>query len=605
MAQNMIYSTRNHKFLINEWLDIQKILELPKFKGVFELDDFGVIIDESLRFTKGLIQPTVEDGDKIGPQIVDGQVKLPESWHKAYWAMYNNGWGVQDQEAEGVLPNIVILAFKEIMATCNPAFTMLASNTAQGVANIIQKFGRPEDYEKFLPNFYSGKFNGTMCITEPNAGSDAGDAVTKAIPTDDPQIWKISGTKVFISGGDFDIPDNIIHLVLARPVGGASGTRGLSLFIVPKLWINEDGSMVPNDVTIVSLEHKLGFRGAATVQLSFGDENNCRGILLGNPPDENGTAEGMSQMFQMMNGKRYEAGRTAGAMAILAYNYAVDYAKIRVQGRTLINPKGPRVRLIEHEDIRRLLLHIKAHGEAIQAIIYKCAWYRDLVQYSEDPEERKMASRRIDVLTPIVKAYGSDVVWQLVAEAIQIHGGYGYSEDYSVARIARDCKVMSLFEGTTYIQAMDLVGRKWSMDKGRVFQEWFDELIEFADSNQNTLGLEQEFGILNQSIETYKEIFTTVKGYYAENVQLVGSYATRVLTCTGMVTCSMYLLDIAKLAQKKMAELGKDHWEYSYYQGKVMSARYYIKNVLPQIGSLNTIIKTADTSAIEISEEAF
>ncbi len=605
MAQDFIYSTRNHKFIINEWLDTSKIIEFPQFKNYCGLDDFGTIIDEFLRFAKGVIHPTVEDGDKIGPQFVDRQVKFPESWHKAYWALFNNGWGVIDQEGEGVLPNIVNMAWKEILAACNPAFSMISSNTAQGVANLIQKFGRPQDKEMFLPNFYTGKFNGTMAITEPNAGSDAGDVVTKAMPTDDPQIWKISGTKVFISGGDFDIPDNIIHLVLARPVGAAPGTRGLSLFVVPKLWINEDGSMEPNDVTNVSLEHKLGWRGAATLQLSFGDNNNCRGILLGNPPDENGMGEGMTQMFQMMNGKRYEVGRTAVALGTLAYNYAVDYAKIRVQGRALTHPKGPRVRLIEHEDIRRLLLNQKVHVEAIQAMIFKAAWYRDIVQYSEDPEERKKASRRIEVMTPLIKAYGAEVVWSLVADAIQVHGGYGYSEEYAVARIARDCKLMSLLEGTTYIQSMDLVGRKWSMDKGKVFQEWFDELIEFADSNQNTPVLEQEFAILQQSIETYREIFSTVKGYYAENVQLVGNYATRVLMSTAMLGCAMYLLDMAKLAQKKIAELGADHWEYAYYQGKVLSARYYVRNVLPQIESLKIIIAAADTSAIEFPEEAF
>jgi alkylation response protein AidB-like acyl-CoA dehydrogenase len=519
--------------------------------------------------------------------------------------LFNNGWGVMDQEAGDVLPNVVSMAWKEILAACNPAFGMIAYNTSQGVANLIQTFGRSIDKEMFLPNLFTGKFNGTMALTESNAGSDLGDLVSKAEPTNDSQVWKISGTKVFISGGDFDIPDNIIHLVLARPVRAAPGTKGLSLFIVPKLWINADGSTEPNDVASVSLEHKLGWKGAATLQLAFGDNNNCRGILLGNPPDESGVGQGMAQMFQMMNGKRYESGRAAVALGTLAYNYAVEYAKVRIQGRALTNPKGPRVRLIEHEDIRRMLLNQKATLEAVKAMIYKAAWYRDIVQYSENLEERRMASRRIEIMTPLIKAYGAEVVWSLVADAIQIHGGYGYSEDYAVARIARDCKLMSIFEGTTYIQSMDLVGRKWSMDKGKVFQEWFDELREYVENNQSSPGLEQEFTILKQSVETYKQIFAAIKNYYADNVQLVAIYATRVLMSTAMLSCAIYSLDMAIVAQKKIAELGTDYWEYPYYQGKVLSARYYIKNVLPQIDSLYTIIKMADTSACEFPEEAF
>ncbi len=602
---DFIYTSRDHKFILKEWLDTNKILNLPRFKGLYEVDDFDPVLDECLKFAKGVIASTVDDGDKTGPKFVNGKVFLPESWHKAYWSAAESGWCASDKDAEEALPAIVNTAWYEYLNAVNPAFWMTSGNTAQGVAELIQAFGRPQDKELFLPNLYNGKYNGTMAITEPNVGSDAGDVVSKATPTDAPQVFKISGTKCFISGGDMDIPENIVHMVLARVVGAAPGTKGLSLFIVPKYWIKEDGGLEPNDVTSVSLEHKMGFKGSPTLMLSFGDENNCRGILLGNSPDENGAGEGMVQMFKMMNDKRYETGILGVALGTIAYNYAVDYAKCRVQGRALTNPKGPRVRIIEHEDIKRMLLNQKATTEAMRAMVFKAAWYKDIADHSDDPQERNLASRRIDVMNPLIKAYISETVWSLVADAIQIHGGYGYSEEYPVARIARDSKVISIFEGTTYILAMDLVFRKWSMDKGRVFGEWFDEIIEFVENSQNTPGLEQEFAYLKRSIDIYKEIFTTVQKYFSQNIQLVAYYATRVLMCTAMIWCATLIADMAKAAQAKIDKLGKDHWEYSYYQGKVLSARYYIKNVLPQIESLNTIIKIADTSAIEFPETAF
>lgn len=599
-----IFSTREHKFILKEWLDTEKILNFPKFKGL-SVKDFDPILDECLKFAKGVVAQTVEDGEKIGPQLVDGKVCLPESWHKAYWAAIESGWCASDRESEEALPAIVNTAWQEYLNAANPSFWMITGCASQSVAEVIQAFGRPQDKEMFLSKLFNGKFNGTMAITEPNAGSDAGDLVSKAAPTDDPQVYKISGTKVFISGGDTDIPENILHLVLARPIGAASGTKGLSLFIVPKYWINEDGSLEPNDVSSVSLEHKMGWHGAPTLMLSFGDEDNCRGILMGDPPDEQGGGQGMAQMFKMMNDKRYETGIAGVGIGTLAYNYAVDYAKTRVQGRALTNPKGPRVRLIEHEDIRRMLLNQKATIEAMRGMLFKAAWYKDILDHSEDPQEREIASRRIDVMNPLIKAYSSENVWLLVADAIQVLGGYGYSEEFPLARIARESKLLSLFEGTTYIQAMDLVFRKWSMDKGKVFGEWFDEIVEDIGKSRNTPGLEREFEILDQSINSYKEIAATIKGYFAENIQLAAYYATRVLMCTAMLWCGTLIADMAKVAQDKINELGKEHWEYPYYEGKVLSARYYIKNVLTQIEGLKTIIKAADTSAIEFPEGAF
>jgi len=376
------------------------------------------------------------------------------------------------------------------------------------------------------------------------------------------------------------------------------------LFIVPKFWVNRDGSLEPNDVTTVGIEHKLGYKGSPTCVLSFGDDNNCRGILLGNPPDETGAGEGMAQMFQMMNGKRYEMGINAVGVSRLAYNYAVDYAKVRVQGRAFTNPKGDRVRLIEHEDVRRMLLDVRATSEAIQAMVFMTAYYRDLAAFSDDAEERKMAARRVDMLTPLVKGYCGDFVWPVMFEALQTLGGYGFSEDYPIARLARDSKFFAIGEGTSFMHSMDLIGRKWTLEKGKVYKEWFDEVVDYIESNQNTPGLEQEFALLKGALESYNEIYATVNRYLAENKQLVPFYSVRVMYSSAILYAGMLLLDMAKVAQKKIAELGKDHWDYKFYVGKVLMAQYYAKNNIPQIQCMETQIKAADTSAIEFPEDA-
>jgi alkylation response protein AidB-like acyl-CoA dehydrogenase len=605
MSFNFLYSTRDHKFIIKEWLDIEKILNFSRFKGYFELDDIDAILDQALKVAKEVLAPTNDDGEKIGVKFADGKVSVPPSFHAAHKFLQENGWGITDPNEEGSLPSIVRSAYAEYFNAANPSFTPY-SGLARGAAGLIASFGRPEDKEKFLPKMYSGQWGGTMCLTEPGAGSDVGDAATKAFPTDDPRIYKIRGTKCFITGGDHDLTKNIIHLLLARIDGAAPGTRGLSLFIVPKIWVNDDGTLgEPNDVTTVAVENKMGLKGSATCMLSFGENNNCRGILLGSPPDEKGVAQGMAQMFQLMNAARHGTGHSALAVAAVAYHNAVQYAKERIQGRPITNLRGERVPIIKHEDIRRMLLNQKATLEAMRALIFKNCYYMDLAYYSDDEQERVMAQRRIQVINPLAKAYCSDMAWSLIADAIQVYGGYGYIEEYPVARQARDCKIYTIWEGTNFIQSMDLVGRKWRLDNGKLFQEWLHEVEEFINKNQGAPGLEGEFSILKRAMESYKEIYATIIKYFLEKIRLVPLYSTRVLHCTSMLYCGCLIADQALVALKKIDELGKDHYDYPFYQGKVQSAKYYIRNVVPAVFMLAEIIKDGDASALEILEEAF
>ena len=604
MASNFIFSSREHKFILKEWLDTEKVLSFPKYSQYYDLNDIDVIIDQALKVAKKIIAPTNDDGETIGVKFADGKVSVPPSFHKAFRFLQDNGWGMHDPDEEGIMPSLVRSVAYEFFNGANPALSPY-SGLGNGAAHLISTFGRKEDKETFLPNMYSGIWAGTMCLTEPNAGSDAGDSLTKAFPTNNPSIYNIKGSKCFITGGDQDMTENIIHLALARIEGAASGSPGLSLFIIPKLWVNDDGNLEPNDVTTMGIEHKMGLKGSVTAMLSFGDEGNCRGILLGSGPDERGYAKGMAQMFQLMNGARHGTGHTALAVAQMAYSNAVEYAKTRVQGRAITNPKGPRVRIIEHEDIRRMLLNQKATIEAMRALVFMNVYYQELSNFSPDEQERTMARRRLDVLNPLAKAYCSDMAWPLIAEAIQVYGGYGFMEDYPVARYARDCKIYSIWEGTNFIQSMDLVNRKWKMDKGQVFKEWLEEIGAYIKDNQGTPGMEEEFAKLSEAYTSYNEIYAVMNEYFVKNLRLVPSYSTRVLHATAMLVCGKFIIEQASVAQRKISELGADHHDYVFYQGKILSAKYYIKNVVPMINSIRDIIKTADTSAVEMPEEAF
>jgi alkylation response protein AidB-like acyl-CoA dehydrogenase len=472
-----------------------------------------------------------------------------------------------------------------------------------GIASVIKAFGSPEQIALYTPKMFEGIWEGTMCLTEPGGGSDVGDMTTKAYPTDNPLIYKVKGTKCFITGGDHDLTENIIHLVLARADGAAPGTKGLSLFIVPKVWVKEDGNLgESNDVSTVGIEHKMGIKGSSTAVLSFGEEGQCRGILLGSPPDEKGVGQGMTQMFKMINGSRLDTGHSALAVATVAYNNAVHYAKERIQGRPIHNPKGSRVPIIQHEDVRRMLLTQKATLEAMRAMIFKGFYYLDLIEFGDDPADISAAKRSIEVITPLIKAYCSDQGWLMITEAIQVFAGYGFTEEYPVARQARDVKIYSIWEGTNFIQSMDLVGRKWSLDKGSVFKEWLMEMATFVQANQNHKTFAREFEVLGKALLAYQELMGTVLGYFKENIRLVPLYSTRILRITAELYGGCLLMQQALVAQEKL-DLGNS--DKDFYAGKVFSAKFYILNIVPDVAATVRIIKEADTSAIDIPEEAF
>ncbi len=604
MASNYIYSSRDHKFILKEWLNSEKILGLPRFKEYLNLEDVDQILDQGLKACREVVAPSNDDGDTIGAVYEDGKVTLPASFHKAYRFAQDNGWGSsnKDIDADGILPGILIGAVHEYMIGANPAITSYVG-MGGGIGSVIRAFGSKEQIDLYTPKMFSGQWGATMCLTEPGGGSDVGDMLSKAYPTEDPLIYNIKGTKCFITAGDHDLTEDIVHLVLARVEGAAKGTKGLSLFIVPKVWVNPDGSLgESNDVATVGIEHKMGLKGSATAVLSFGEEGKCRGVLLGNPPDERGFGEGMAQMFKMINGARLDTGHCALAVATVAYNNAVQYAKERVQGRPITDPRGNRVPIIQHEDVRRMLLTQKSTLEAMRAMIFTGYYYLDLIAFGGDSAEAKEAKRRIEVITPLIKAYCSDQAWGLIAEAIQVYGGYGFTEEYPVARQARDCKIYSIWEGTNFIQSMDLVGRKFRLDNGNIFREWFEELAIFVEQNQSNTTFSREFRLLNEALTAYKELLSTVSDYFNNSIRMVPLYSTRVLKVTAELFCGFLLMQQALIAEQKLSE---GNSEPAFYHGKVQSARFYVRNIVPDVAAITQIIKEGDTSALDIPEEAF
>ena len=364
MAANFAYqNTRDLEFIIQEWLPTEKVFNYDRYKEYYSKDDVKAFLAPVLKMAKEVIEPTNDDGNQNPARLVDGKTVLPKSFGPLYKMLQSEGWGTSNiDRSEGalVMPHILSAAVNELITAANPVFYTYIMLT-NGAGDLIQTFADQDLIDMFLPKMMDGTWAGTMCLTEPSAGSDVGDILSKAYPTEDPRVFKIKGNKIFITGGDKDFTENIIHLFLARVEGAKPGTSGISLFIVPKYWVNADGSLEDNDVITTGLEHKLGQYGSATAALAFGENDNCRGWLIGrNPLENDGRGEGMAQMFQMMNLARMETGLMAHCSVANAFYNARDYTKERVQGRSFTNPRGERVTIINHEDIRRTLLMGKA-----------------------------------------------------------------------------------------------------------------------------------------------------------------------------------------------------------------------------------------------------
>jgi len=609
MASNFaVNNIRDFEFIIQEWLPTDGVFNYPQFADYYSKDDIKSVLGPILKMCKEVIEPTNDDGENNPIKFADGKVTTPKSFGPLFHKLQSEGWGtsnIDNSEDAMVLPEMLYAAVWELIASANPTFMPYVLLTS-GAADLIQSYGDDKLKAMFLPKMMDGTWAGTMCLTEPSAGSDVGDILSRAYPTDDPRIFKIKGNKIFITGGDNDFTENIVHLFLARVEGSKPGTGGISLFVVPKFWVNEDGSFEDNDFQTTGVEHKMGQHGSVTASLAAGENGGCRGWLLGTDPRENdGKGEGMAQMFQMMNLARMETGHMALSCIINAFANARDNAKERIQGRPFTNPKAGRVAIINHEDIKRTLMMGKAHIEAIRAMMYRVYLAFDQRHRDPDPAVRKAASDLIEMTTPLCKAYPSDEGWWLIGEAIQTYGGYGYCSEYPCGQLANDMKIYSIWEGTNFIQSLDLVGRKMNMKGGSVFGAWVQEMVDFCESNKGNETFTREFINLGKALDAYKAMIKALGESSKTNMSLIPLYSRRILTSTSQLFCGRQILDQGLLADKRAKEVGPEHYDYNFYSGKVATAKYYLRNVVPNVWAVAELVIDGDTSAIDVPTEVF
>ncbi|MFO7709185.1 MAG: acyl-CoA dehydrogenase family protein, partial [Desulfobacterales bacterium] len=463
MAQ-VIADRRDIDFVLHEQLKVEELSQHEHF-AEFNRKAVDLIVSEARNLAVKEILPTRVDGDRQGCLFDNGRVTVPESFHKAWQTFKDGEWLAMTEPVEWGgqgMPRAVAMAAADYLNGANFAFMMYPGLT-HGAGKLVETFGTEAQKRIFLKKMYTGKWTGTMLLTEPEAGSDVGALTTSAVKNPD-GTYSITGNKIFISSGEHDLAENIIHPVLARIEGAPAGTAGISLFLVPKIWVNQDGSLgEPNDVVCTGIEEKMGIHGNATCSLALGGKGKCRGTLLG---QEN---KGMRAMFLMMNEARLLVGAQGLGCASPAYLYAVNYARERLQGRHLLktfDKNAPSVSIIQHPDVRRMLMTMKVYVEGTRSLLYYVGCCEDRIQITADADTRATYQGIIDFLIPIAKGYVTDRCLEVCNLGIQVYGGYGYIREYPMEQLLRDCRITPIYEGTNGIQAMDLLGRKLGLNKG-------------------------------------------------------------------------------------------------------------------------------------------
>lgn len=597
---------REVQFILFEQFRLDEVLG----KGPFE-DWSEELVTETLkgvyRFATEVAGPLNAVGDK-GCTFVDGKVGTPAGFKEAWHTLYEQGWkglGAPTQVGGAGAPHTVVAMAEELLSGSNCAFNMYPGLTF-GAAELLWQCATEAQRERYAAKMFNGVWSGTMCLTEPQAGSDVGMARSTAQKNPD-GTYSIRGTKIFISSGDQDITENVVHLVLARIVGAPEGTRGLSLFIVPKMKVNADGTLgEDNDVKVASIEHKMGINGSSTCVLNFGDEGRCRGEVVGGAENI-----GMRQMFLMMNGARIAVGIQGLALASTAYLNALEYAKERKQGATITEWKdasAPRAAIIRHPDVRRMLIEMKSKVEGIRALVVKLASHVDRAHSLKGVDEEQFAYHmgQVELLTPIVKAYASDQAFRMCEIAIQTFGGAGYTKDHPVEQYCRDAKIFSIYEGTNHIQAMDLVGRKLGQNGGAHTQQLQSDIASFVSAHGDHPTLGAGVKILGEALEALGATVMQLLGWFqGGQLMLVPTVANRFLEMLSEVVVGWLLLDGARIAEEKLGALAEDHPDRAFYSGKRHTALFFARNVLPGVAHKAQILAMADTSALDIDDASF
>ncbi|HNR50206.1 MAG: Acryloyl-CoA reductase (NADH) [Deltaproteobacteria bacterium ADurb.BinA179] len=596
---------RDTKFLIHEVFKIGDLLGKPPYQD-HDADMINMVLTEAEKLTENEIAPTYPDEVNRKPveaRFENGKVYAPESY-KRLWQLYaEGGWlGTSDPYDVGGqgLPFIVSAAAANMFLSGNQAFLMYPGLT-HGAARLVYDFFQHPLRDIILEKMFNGTWAGTMCLTEPGAGSDVGALKTTAKRNPDGS-FSITGTKCFISAGDHDLTENIIHPVLARIEGDPPGTKGISIFVVPKIRINADGSLgEPNDVSTGNIESKMGIHGNATCTLNFGENGKCIGYLMGEE------REGMKIMFHMMNEERQGVGMMGVAISTAAYLHALSYAKERLQGANIMNmkdPNAPQVPIIQHPDVRRMLLKMKSLTEAIRALAFYCYYAMDRRFAAGDDAEKDKWQGIIEVLTPMVKSYCTDVGDDVAKLAIQTYGGYGFCREYPVEQMARDNKINTIYEGTNGIQALDLLGRKLGMKKGLYFMNLLGETQAEIAKAKNNENLKEEAAIVEKALNKCAETAMTFSSMIRSNpfVPLIGAYDY--LNCLSEALCGWFHIWMANVASEKLAA-GASEQDKAFYTGKIEGAKFYINRTTSLVPAKCEVLVKDEISAVRIPDEAF
>jgi alkylation response protein AidB-like acyl-CoA dehydrogenase len=597
---------RDFHFLLFEQFGLQDLLGKAPYAD-WGVEEVKAVLDEVYKFATQVSGPLAQIGDQEGCKLVDGRVKTPTGFANAWKRVYEAGWkqlAVPTEYGGQGSPVTLQMAADELLSGSNTAWAMYAGLTL-GAAELIESFGTKEQKALFCEKMLQGTWAGTMCLTEPHAGSDVGDAKTTASRNPDGS-FKIKGTKIFISGGDNDFTPNVVHMVLARIDGAPAGTKGLSLFIVPAVHVKADGSLGErNDVQVASIEHKMGINGSATCVLNFGENDACIGYLTGGAENQ-----GMPQMFQMMNGARIGVGIQGLAAASSAYLNALEYAKDRKQGpsmKAFKDPTAPKVPIIEHADVRRMMLDMKSKVEGIRALcIYLTLnWDRAMALKGVDDDAAAYAQGQVELLTPIFKAYGTDQGFQVCATAIQSYGGAGFLKDHPVEQYCRDARIFAIYEGTNHIQSLDLVGRKLRMNGGQYARDLLDSMTKLVEKHSEHPELGPSIQILGEATQALGGALMNLMMWVQNDLEMIPLYANRIQETFSEVTVAWLLLDGAVVALSKAKELPASHPDHAFYQGKRYSAQYYAQNILPNAIHRAKEISRADRSALDIPLAGF
>ena len=584
-------------FAMNELAGLQEIVGLPGNEDVSS-DLVEAILDEAGKFASEVVDPLNKVGDKQGNKWNNGVVTTADGFKEAYATFCETGWNGMPASTEfggQGLPVTVSTAVLEMWKSASISFSLCQMLTL-GAVEAIAHHGSDELKATFLPNMVSGKWTGTMNLTEPQAGSDLAAIRSKAEPRGDGS-YAITGTKIFITWGEHDMAENIIHLVLARLPDAPPGVKGISLFIAPKFLVNADGSLGErNDLICASIEHKMGIHGSATAVMSFGDNGGAIGYLVGEPN------RGLEYMFTMMNHARLNVGLEGVGVSERSYQHALAYARERIQGKIIGDKSGEKKPILHHPDVRRMLMDMKSRTEAGRAIAYYVAGCMDRAHSHPDADVRAANQRRLELLTPVVKGWCTENAQGITWNGVQVHGGMGFIEETGAAQYMRDARIITIYEGTTAIQANDLIGRKTAKEGGKSMQQLLADIAETgsalrASGNAQLKAIAEALG---DGIAALDEATNWLIANYDANPQAAAAGSVPFLKLTGIVVGGWLMARSAAVAAERL-----DAADGDFYKAKIATASYFAQHVIPEANSYRDAIVGGAESVLALEEALF